>query len=306
MDRLSELFPAGPPIGEDQQIGRHQFIESVEERLRSGDVLIFADERRKGKTSVARASLARIRSAGGAVAEINLASHGKDHLGAAGVLASELAGELGRRARRLGDTARRLRRSGADKATGADGGTVVALAAELLGPDRTIDSVIRKAARRNDGNGCAILLDEAHVIAKWPEDVQQAFNAALRDSGSLGMVIASSERRATELLLDDGQPLYSAGYPMPLPEIDAASWVDGLTERFEELGMEVERPALEELVAFSNHHPYCTMRLAAETALQAEQARRMKGDQRGTIDSLAIQAALVVVREDGVWKTVIE
>ncbi len=102
MDRLSEFLPAGPPISEAQQIGCGAFIGSVEERLRCGDVPIFADARRVGKTSVARASLARIEGAGGTIAEVNLAAHGKDHLGAASALATELAGGLGRQARRSG------------------------------------------------------------------------------------------------------------------------------------------------------------------------------------------------------------
>lgn len=305
MDRLSELLPAGPPISEDQQIGRSAFIGSVEERLRSGDVLIFADARRVGKTSVARAALARIEAAGGAVAEVNLATHGKDHLGAASALASALAGNLGRQARWLGNTARRLRRAGADEATGPDGAAVLAMTAELLGPSRRIDSVIAQAAARGGDRACAILLDEVHVIGEWPEDVQQALNVALRDSGPVGVVVTSSERRAVQRLLDDGQALHMAGYPMGLPEIDASTWADGLAARFAALGADVQTAALEEMVAAAQHHPYCTMRLAAESALQAEQERRIKGDERPVIDELAIAAALVVVRDDPVWKAVI-
>lgn len=302
MDRLSELFPAGPPIDEERQIGRHQFIASIEERMRNGNVVILVDARRMGKTSVARATLARIEGQGGVTAEVNLAAHGSDHLGAASALATELASALGRATRSVGGIARRLRRSGAPDTAGADGSTVIALAADLLGSSRTIDSVIREAALRNDGRDCAILLDEAHVIAAWPEDIQQALNAALRDSGELGLIIASSERRAIELLLDDGRALYSAGYSMRLPEIDTTTWSKGLNERFRELGFEVLPEALDQLVDAARHHPYCTMRLAAESALQAEQERKLTRNRRAVIDDLAINAALVIVREDPVWK----
>jgi hypothetical protein len=129
MDRLSELFPAGPPLREDQQIGRQRFIDSIEERLRGGDVMIFADARRVGKTSVARASLTRIEAIGGTVAEVNLAAHGSDHLGAASALASELAGNLRRNAQRLGNSARRLRKAKAEEAAGKEAALVVSLAA---------------------------------------------------------------------------------------------------------------------------------------------------------------------------------
>ena len=305
MNRLAELLPAGPPISERQQIGRGAFIGSVETRLLGGNVLIFADARRVGKTSVARASLARIEAAGGVIAEVNLAAHGSDHVGAASALAAELAGHLGRQVQRVGDAARRLRGRRATEAAGRDAALAVELTAELLGPSRQIDSVIRQAAARGDGRACAVLLDEAHVIADWPEDVQEAVNAALRDSGALGVIVASSERRAIERLLDDGQALHMAGYPMALPEIDTVTWAAGLTERFGQLGAEVDPDALDALIAAAQHHPYCTMRLAAETALQAEQARSIRHVERPIIDELAMNAALVIVRDDPVWKAVI-
>jgi hypothetical protein len=165
--------------------------------------------------------------------------------------------------------------------------------------------VISRAAKQAGDRDCAIVLDEAHVIAEWPADAQETLNVALRDSGSLGVIVASSERRAMELLLQDGQPLYSAGYSMSLPEIDTATWEAGLEERFAELGATVDPNALRELVRLAHHHPYCTMRLAAESALQAEQERSIKSDKQPVIDELSIQAALVVVRDDPVWKKVI-
>jgi hypothetical protein len=304
MERLSELFPAGPPIGEEQQIGRRGFIDSIEERLRGGDVLILADARRVGKTSVARAALARIAAAGGTIAEVNLATHGPDHLGAATELAQELAGSLGRQASNLGGAARRLRAAGGgDGAT--EGAAVLALTAELLGPRRRIDTVIAQAAARAGERSCAILLDEAHVVGSWPADVQQALNAALRDSARLGIIVASSERHALERLLDEDQTLYLAGYPMRLPEIDASTWLDGLRPRFQMLGADLASDVLRILIEQAHGHPYCTMRLCAESALQAEHARRLKGDGRPVVDELAVAAALSVVHDDPVWKAVI-
>ncbi|HTD57909.1 MAG TPA: hypothetical protein VK672_03350, partial [Solirubrobacteraceae bacterium] len=184
--------------------------------------------------------------------------------------------------------------------------TVLAVTAELLGVSRRIDSVFVQAAARAANRACAILLDEAHVISEWPEEVQEALNVTLRDCGSLGVIVSSSERRAVERLLDEGQALHMAGYTLGLPEIDALTWAEGLAARFATLGADVEPVTLHEMVAAARHHPYCTMRLAAESALQAEQERRIKGDERPVIDELALAAALVVVRDDPVWKTAIE
>ena len=182
----------------------------------------------------------------------------------------------------------------------------MSLAAEFLGSNQRLDDVIRRAADRGADRPCAIFMDEAHVIVDWSADVRESINVTLRDSGHLGVIIASSERRAVEQLLDDGQPLYSTGYVMQLPEIDGSTWASGLEKRFIELGVDVERPTLETLVEHAKHHPYCTMRLASESALQAEYQRKILGETRASITDVVIQAALVVVRNDSVWKSVIE
>jgi hypothetical protein len=70
----------------------------------------------------------------------------------------------------------------------------------------------------------ALFLDEAHVIASWPGKEQAALGAALRDIPGLGVVIASSERRALELLSGDGGPLQYVGDRFSLPPIEEADW----------------------------------------------------------------------------------
>lgn len=52
---ISELFPAGPILSEERQIGRIPAIEALAAHLRAGDVMRVFDRRRWGKSSVARA-----------------------------------------------------------------------------------------------------------------------------------------------------------------------------------------------------------------------------------------------------------
>lgn len=72
---LEELLRAGPPLTEEQQIGRRPAIEDLAERLRRGEVKKLYEARRVGKTTVARAALRRFRIAGGVDAEVNFAIH---------------------------------------------------------------------------------------------------------------------------------------------------------------------------------------------------------------------------------------
>jgi hypothetical protein len=123
VDRLNELLPVGPPIDEDQQIGRTSAIDALEERLRACHVVKLLEPRRVGKTSVARASLARIKASGGTVAEVNLATRAGPESTAAD-LARQLAGGLVRARTRLGGLLSGLRR--------ADDGEVIGEQAELV------------------------------------------------------------------------------------------------------------------------------------------------------------------------------
>ena len=87
---LEELLRAGPPLTEEQQIGRRPTIEDLAERLQRGEVKKLYEARRVGKTTVARSALRRFRAAGGIDAEVNLAIH-RDPGKAASELASQLA-----------------------------------------------------------------------------------------------------------------------------------------------------------------------------------------------------------------------
>jgi hypothetical protein len=61
---ISNLFPAGPIIDEEHQIGRLSSIEGMTDWLRAGDVIRVFDRRRWGKSSVARAALTRLQTEG--------------------------------------------------------------------------------------------------------------------------------------------------------------------------------------------------------------------------------------------------
>src|SRR5439155_17273674 len=57
---VSDLFPAGPILSEERQIGRVPAIEALAGHLRRGDVMRVFDRRRWGKSSAARAALTRL------------------------------------------------------------------------------------------------------------------------------------------------------------------------------------------------------------------------------------------------------
>ena len=53
----ADVFPVGPPVDPQYQVGRLGDIERVAEALRGGDHVVLSDARRTGKSTVALAAL---------------------------------------------------------------------------------------------------------------------------------------------------------------------------------------------------------------------------------------------------------
>lgn len=293
---LEELLRAGPPLTEEQQIGRGSAIEDLAERLRRSEVKKLYEARRVGKTTVARAALRRFRIAGGIDAEVNLAIH-RTPGDAASELASQLAAgitapEAARSAlRRFAGTLTPARRDLDD-----DASAILDLVDGLLGDGRDPARVLVNAGR-HARRSLAVFLDEAHVIGSWPPADQEALGAALRNATNLGVVIASSEQRAFELLSDEGGPLQYVGDRFLLSSIADADWRSELAKRFARLGVPILPSALDLLLESSGGHPYRTMLLARESAIAAISG----AGQGGRCSETHIRAGLLVARRDEAW-----
>jgi hypothetical protein len=297
---LEDMFRAGPALTELQQIGRGPTIDDLAERLRRGEVKKLYEPRRVGKTTVARIALRRLRDAGGVDADVNLAIH-RDPREVARELASGLA---------AGMSMPEAARSGLQRLIGAvvpardelgrDAGVILEVLEGLLRDGHSPARVLMNASQHAQ-RPLGVLLDEAHVIARWPAEEQEALGAALRDITSLGVVITSSERRALELLSGDGGPLQYVGSRFPLPPIAKADWRSELAVRFARLGIPIEPGALELLLELSTGQPYCTMLLARESAIVGITG----AGPGGRCTETHIRAALLVAMEDEAWRDLV-
>jgi hypothetical protein len=52
---IAELFAAGPPLDEEQQVGRRPFIDGLDDQMGRGEKTKLLATRRTGKSSAARA-----------------------------------------------------------------------------------------------------------------------------------------------------------------------------------------------------------------------------------------------------------
>ncbi len=302
MDRLRrvyEVFPAGPPLTEAQQVGRETEIASMVERLCVGEALLLMEERRTGKTSLAIGALDRIRAAGGRVAAVTLTRF-PDPAQVALFLERQLQSRPRRTLGSIADLIRRLDREPVGDLLGGQAAVELGMAGDVAQaierPSRDLPGLL--SAVGEEKRDTAVLLDEAHVIATWPEPLREGLNAVLRGGHGAGVVIASSETSALQQLTHPGGALHLAVTRFQVPDIATRQWLGALRDGFAELDIEISETHLLRLIEETGGQPYLTMRLARDTARIAVGNPQMP--QKVGIGQ--IEAALLELRADPVWK----
>ncbi len=294
---ISELFPAGPILSEERQIGRVPAIEALASHLHAGDVMRIFDRRRWGKSSVARAALARLEIDGLIALRLPLDEYPTSEA-AATFLASTFASptvRVAKNARRLGsriaDPVRRAGQTIGSSEASLIGELLGGLGAEKLTLKHVLTLIPEELAKSDRHAGLAI--DEAHIIARWSDEERAALRAFLAlDDRRTGVVLASSEARAEEMLKQPDVLGY-LGEHFRLAPIADADWRHGLSVRFNRAGVPIASEALDLLLKESCGHPYCTMLLAKHAA--------ELGVTFGEVTVAVVQIALPTVREHEAW-----
>jgi len=294
---IGSLFPAGPILSEDRQIGRGPAIEALTDKLMAGDIVRVFDRRRWGKSSAARAAIARLATEGLVALRLPLdeyptsaadaaylanafAPAGEGAATAARTSASRLGGILGRAGQAVDNTE-----------LAAVGGLLAGLAPESL----TMRAVLERVPDELEKSGrqAAFAIDEAHLIAKWSRDDRAALRAFFaRDDRRTGIVLASSDRKA-EQKLKKSDVLGYLGEQFSLPPIAEDDWRHGLRERFTTAGVPITDEALTRLLFESRCHPYCTMLLAKHCAEVAQPF--------GEVTDSVVTVALPTVSQHEAW-----
>ncbi|MHB8695420.1 MAG: P-loop NTPase family protein [Solirubrobacteraceae bacterium] len=291
---VAELFKAGPPLTEAEQIGRQLVIDALAARILAGEVVRLFDQRREGKTSLALAVLARAQADGVVTCHLPLDEYPTAPSAAARILGQLAhARDVARRGERAAGTVARL----AGKLAGAVGEKELAdLVNAFAGADpgalRLSD--VLAGIRGHFGAGdrrAVIVIDEAHLIADWTKDDQAAVRGLLKDpSQRIGVLLASSEQSAEDVLIPILQFL---GEPFLLPRVADDDWQHDLRERFDRVGAPIDDEALDKLLTLSTGQPYCTMLLARQSA--------EVGQAFGKVNVDVVDVALSTVRTHEAW-----
>lgn len=307
------LFPTHGAIDEERQIGRTETIIALADRLRVGSDALLLEPRRVGKTSVVRAALVRIRLQGsGVTAEINLtAANVRDGPSLAYALLDAMRTEAGlvsrlkgvprtaaRQARRLQGIRKVLeRQSEAEPEEVKVFGGVLDLL-ELGTP--SLDAALEELAQVGQNANVVLFLDEFQETARWADtdQVQETLARFLRRDGRrVAVVVAGSDRSATEALFAEGSPLHWTFDPFVLPPIDRVDWHKGIKERFEEAGYPIAATQIDQILDATAGHPLRTMSVAKEALRETLQS----GDQE--VAWVAVDAAITTVSRHPSWTT---
>jgi hypothetical protein len=298
VDGLSpeQIFPTGGPIDEEHQIGRLRTIRALERRLADrGDALLL-HARRFGKTSVALAAIRRILEANprALVAHVDLTAAG---LSSAQALADALASRLedGR-----GLILTRLQKAVAASGETLDDAAAAARAASEAGVEHadeigallavlarasragasappTLDDVLSALIETAEQTGRLVVLfiDEIQEIGGWgdSDDAQRALAYFMRrHQGKVAVVVAGSDRSATEALFAEGKPMHWTFDPFEIPQIERDDWHPGLVDRFSLDSKGIAAAQIDQILAYSQNQPLVTSRVAKEALRQARLA----------------------------------
>jgi len=295
---IGELFPAGPVLDEEHQVGRIDSIEALADRLRAGDVVRVFDRRRWGKSSVARAALQRLHVEGLITARVALDEY-PTPAAAAAVLAEAFAAPSRRAttaARSVGSRIGEVLSRGG-QAAGSEEASVVGGLLEGLRPEEvTLQGVLAAIPEMltTHSQRAAVVIDEAHVIETWEKEARAALRAFLANSDRrTGVALASSDERA-ERKLRRSSVLGYLGEEFTIPPIATPDWNHALRSKFDEAGVPIEADALALLLDESRGHPYCTMLLAKQTA--------QLGLPFGATSTSVVRLALPTVEKHDAWR----
>jgi hypothetical protein len=276
------LFPTGGAIPEELQIGRSKAIADITAAALGGRTLIFAENRRLGKSSMLLAMTDRILRCGDDRSALSVDL--RDGVGDSTSLASMLlkqAGKQGAASKIEGMLAKgklaKLTPS-ASRGLRAAAGILgvqdeLAAAVAIEGMLTSGDIHLRDALLALDAHGRAadertvVVLDEAQELVRWSDaaDVQNEIASTIKRPGStVNFVFSGSEKSMLLGLYEDPNgPLQGLGQRFHLPDISRDDWCSGLRERFHRCGVAAAPEHLHEIVYRSEGHPLRTMLICA-------------------------------------------
>lgn len=294
MRDIRALFPTDDPVRPDLLIGRASDVRDLAAHLGAGTHVVMAGPRRTGKSTVALAALARVRSSGLYTAQADLWDH-EDLTSLTRALAQSIIANRGpvakalSRAREGGRELREMLPAGMTARLRTNLGEDVELAwatpavGRATGAGLAATIALAQRIAESDGKRIAVLLDEFQDIATTPhrfgnpDVLSKQLRSQLQRSPLVSVLFAGSiEHLMRDLFGPARRALSQFGNFHSLSPILSSEWEQGIAARYRELNLSAADGTVREIVTLSEGHPRTTMLIARET-LTVALARR-EGD----------------------------
>jgi hypothetical protein len=313
-------FPTSGVLPEERQIGRRAAIDGLERQVVSGRQHSWlTSERRTGKSSVAEAVLTRRRRSGEWSLRVDLKYR---QVATPEQFAEAIAREASGAGIQITPAKTRLMRGARAVARGGDR---LGAAAKGLGLDEGADlksaSDAISAALGSDGSGpslaevlaaiqtaavveerlVVLFVDEIQELSKWSDQAQslivqeQLSKLINQPEGGAVLILAGSDGDAVAALRQSGKPLHFDGITYDLPQISEEDWWHGLSARFAEIDVSIERRQVGDILEASGGHPLRTMQVCA-------QLETIMGSDPVVLDPFVVEA-ISIARKHPSWKT---
>jgi hypothetical protein len=274
------LFPTDEPLAPERMIGRGQDVDELAAQLRGGVHRILAAPRRTGKSTVARAAVARVADEGAYAVSLSLFE-----LTTAAALAERMAQRALANRGPLARVVDRARAGGGAVLRGAaltlsvkaktelGDGVEVALTPGFAArdPHAALLEALRllQAIAERDERPLILFIDELQEIAGGDygdgERILKQMREILAASSRVTCLFAGSvEHLMRDLFSNRRRALYGFGGFYDLSPISEAEWHAGLAGRFQADEITADDDALERIIESGRAHPRCTMLIAQQ------------------------------------------
>lgn len=267
-------FRSGAAVTGEYFTDRREEVGRLAGYMESGHNAVIIAPRRYGKSSVVREAMAKARRRGVRVGFANL-QFCVDEQGVLDALATaitmEALGWMNSSLQRLQQQARSVKPS-LDFEVGDSGKPVVRLRPTGAGRHASVREVLGLLEEaRSGGRQAALAVDEIQRVADINPKLAGLFKGAVDELPDVGFVIAGSQRRMMEQLVQGpNAPMTNIGTPLPVGTIPRREMVAFLVKRSQTGGRPMLAATAERIYELGRGVPYYVQELARHAFAEAE------------------------------------
>lgn len=265
------LFPVGGPVSEGDIVDREDFITSVQTRLADGQSVMLSGPRRIGKTSIAYEVIRRLKQKGFYTASVDFFRISDRRELAVSLIDACLENRTG--IRRTLDTLKDSLRAAAGSAKLSVKLKDIEFSFDLIRENTDEDTVFEYALdlaenlAKSDGKNMVVMFDEFQDAQRisGSGDIYKRMRSHFQNHKNVSyLFLGSKEGMMNSLFGNRREAFYRFAVVLPIPSVPEESWLEYISRKFKERGIEADEAAVKEILKKTGGHPQDTMLVCSE------------------------------------------